>query len=907
MKARKYVEQNRVAAFVGFTLILVLVIGLAIIIPLGIRGGAPATKPTPTPTTGVVTPTPSTGVVTPTPTTGTKPTPTPTPGESTPTPIPGVVLGPQACPDTVKDPAHWRPFLTVPPDTFTYNPWNVTCGYMLGKPSLQAMVVAREIIGGSPTFRSVFVFDKITDPKPQLLFKVGHLLNGDAQISVYSTILTKEVDINSSINKDKPGLTTDLFREFQWSDKDGTFVQVAFPGIFPDLTRWEADDDQIMVNQGKDTWKNDPKQVAQKLAVKFFGWNRPLTATVISGGGAKDVYATVKVEGTPFPSMKTGPSVNVILSRLEGNTHNMWVAIAVEGGPPTNIEARSLVASPVKIEGKGGAYEGLIGHAYILDHLYTTVGQSMITALPGLGMGESPYSILVSYDTSFKQGPQEGIVETAMSSPVGGPYTMVKVLLDSQPRVAQGPVSCPLALQKEGYWDPILGIDPNVSSLGTVSCGNLKGDPSLQALVPVYHPASQTADIYVYDHITDAHPVQIFKLPGLIKGSAMVSGYSTVMTAEVDMNSSINKGKNLDQMTVDLFREFQWSGKTKTFEQVAFPGIFPDLTRWEAERDQNQVTIGKDGWKNDPKQVAQRLAAKFFGWNRPLKATVISGGGAKDVYATVKVEETPVQGMKSGPSVNVRLSRLGGNTHNMWVAIAVEDDSALTLTTIKSGSLVASPVKLEGKGDAFENTIGMAYILDHLYTTVGQGLVTGASGVGWGNVPYSIQVSYDTSFKQGPQEGVVEVLRDTPIESHPYSIVMVKVLLDPQPRVAQGPVSCPIALQVPGYWEKVLGIDSATGGVGTVDCGNLKGDPSLQALVPVYYTNGKPGHIDVYDRITDAHPVRLFSLQTGSALISGYSTIMTSDNDLYREFQWSAKAGTFVQVAFPGIFPELTR
>jgi len=33
MKARKYVDQNRVAAFVGFTLILVLVIGLAIIIP----------------------------------------------------------------------------------------------------------------------------------------------------------------------------------------------------------------------------------------------------------------------------------------------------------------------------------------------------------------------------------------------------------------------------------------------------------------------------------------------------------------------------------------------------------------------------------------------------------------------------------------------------------------------------------------------------------------------------------------------------------------------------------------------------------------------------------------------------------------------------------------------------------
>ncbi len=120
-----------------------------------------------------------------------------------------------------------------------------------------------------------------------------------------------------------------------------------------------------------------------------------------------------------------------------------------------------------------------------------------------------------------------------------------------------------------------------------------------------------------------------------------------------------------------------------------------------------------------------------------------------------------------------------------------------------------------------------------------------------GNVPYSIQVSYDTSFKIGPQEGIAEVLLSTPIEADPYAAVMVKVLLNPQPRVAQGSVSCPVAQQVPGYWETVLGIDTSTGGVGTVSCGNLKGDSSLQALVPVYSTTGKPGEIYVYDHIRE--------------------------------------------------------
>lgn len=69
----------------------------------------------------------------------------------------------------------------------------------MGKPGLQAMVVATDILGGGPVYRSIFVFDKITDPKPQMLFQVDHLLHGDAQISGYSTIMTKEVDVHPSI------------------------------------------------------------------------------------------------------------------------------------------------------------------------------------------------------------------------------------------------------------------------------------------------------------------------------------------------------------------------------------------------------------------------------------------------------------------------------------------------------------------------------------------------------------------------------------------------------------------------------------------------------------------------------------------------------------------------------------
>src|SRR5690242_7781017 len=92
MKVRKYFEQNRSTVIVGVTMTLILVTGLAIILPSASRGGTPATKPTPTPTTGVV-------------------TPTPIPADNIPTLAPEVVLGPQACPAAVKDPAHWDAIL----------------------------------------------------------------------------------------------------------------------------------------------------------------------------------------------------------------------------------------------------------------------------------------------------------------------------------------------------------------------------------------------------------------------------------------------------------------------------------------------------------------------------------------------------------------------------------------------------------------------------------------------------------------------------------------------------------------------------------------------------------------------------------------------------------------------------
>jgi hypothetical protein len=770
MKTRKYFEQHRLSVVVGIVMAAVLIIGLAIILPLSLRGGSPATTPTPTPTTGVVTPTPSPA---------TTPTPSTTPGESTPPPEQGVVWGPQACPAGIGSPAHWDAILGTRGSDSKVE--GVSCANVLGNPSLQALVTVRH--SNAHSTLDVYVFNNITSAKPAQLFKLSGLVQGDAKISGYNSVMTAQVDQNSSANAGKSASqwARDLFREFAWNAGKGTLVQVVFPGIFPDLTRYQAEADQALVNHGQDTWKNNPKQVALQLGKKFFGWTLPSTATLTSGGGAKDVYATVKiVENAPGTKP---PTINVILSRLEGNTHNMWVAIAVESGSGvlTSVGSRSLVASPVRLEGTGSAFEGDIGEAYILDHLYAVVGHAHLIGIPGLGMGMSPYSAQVSYDTTFKQGPQEGVVEVQLTNPIGiGPHAtvMVKVLLDSQPRVVSGPVSCPLAIQQAGYWDPIIGIDKNISSVGTVSCANLKGDPSLQALVPVYYPASHTVDVYVYDNITGAHPVQLFKLPGLNRGSTMISGTSTVLTAQVDPNSSINTGKTGDQLTVDLFREFQWDGKAGSFVQIVFPGFYPDLTRWQAEADQYAVELQQDAWKLDAMKTAEHFAAQFLPTgpnNQPARLiTLVSGGGTHDLTAQVNVSFT--NGPNFVRTTRLTLKRLEGNVSGIWEVTAVQADW-MYISSPKSApaTQLTSPVTVSGYGPQFESQVGTVYILDHLYNTIGSGYGMGTAGFGDG--PFSVDVSYISSFKAGAQEGIVELVH-TSGAPFDYGVVMVKVLVN---------------------------------------------------------------------------------------------------------------------------------
>src|SRR6266571_7551292 len=385
---------------ISASLLLLLTLFLA-----ACSSGGGSNNPTPTPGTGKGS----------TPTTGTNATPTASL-------TPGVGLGPRPCPDAVKDPAHWDPIIGTQANVTKVE--KVICGNLIGNPALQASVTVRYT--GTGAILDFYVYSKITQPNPTQLFKLQGLYKGDAKISGYNTVLTAEVDQNSSINKNKPNaeFQQDLFREFKWSDGAGTLVPVAFGGIFPDLTRYQAESDQAKVNQGEDPWKLSAATVSMRLATDLLQWPSNAQTTVVSGGGKSDLNAVVNVVSAGPPSV----SIKVSLIRLEGNTNGgIWIVTSVESPNMSITAPQSLdrLTSPTTVTGKGNAFEGVIGTVKILDHLYSDIGHAQ--AKGAIGNGNTTFSTNVSYSSSFHGGAQEGLVVLLAANSAGGPSPAVIV------------------------------------------------------------------------------------------------------------------------------------------------------------------------------------------------------------------------------------------------------------------------------------------------------------------------------------------------------------------------------------------------------------------------------------------------------------------------------------------------
>jgi hypothetical protein len=352
--------------------------------------------------------------------------------------------------------------------------------------------------------------------------------------------------------------------------------------------------------------------------------------------------------------------------------------------------------------------------------------------------------------------------------------TATSPTVSPSPGILLGPQACPSLIQNPTSWEAIIPIQPGVTQVQSVTCGYLKGVPVLQALVTVIHnDASKTLDVYVYDDITGARPVQIFKLQNLYLGAARISGYNSVETAEAIPTDKQNTTENVASCAHDLCREFKWSDGAGTLVQVAFPGIFPDVTRYQAEDDQLQVNQGQQAWKLSATMTAQAFGASLLHWDANASATLVSGGGARDTQAVVNLKNTA----PGSAPLTISLARLEGNTNGgIWIITDVET-GGLTITQPQAGSIIHSSASVTGTGSAFEGVIGKVTVLDSQGNDLGHATVQGSKGNG--NTTFTTSLSIKPGFANGAEEGLVLLTATSNANGGIAGATVVKVLIQP--------------------------------------------------------------------------------------------------------------------------------
>lgn len=376
-----------------------------------------------------------------------------------------------------------------------------------------------------------------------------------------------------------------------------------------------------------------------------------------------------------------------------------------------------------------------------------------------------------SSNGSTNKGNSSSATKSSGSSSTDVSVNVTADAVTPPPKVTLGSQPCPAVVSTPSYWDPIIGTQSGVSAVSRVTCANLIGNSTLQALILVgYQGTGNVMDVYVYDKITNPHPQQLFKLQNLYKGDAKVSGYNTILTAEVDQDSSVNKNAGSAQQP-DLFREFKWSDGAGTFVPVPFPGLFPVLTRYQAEADQQQVNEGHQPWQLSASMTAQALAANLLKWAPDAPATIIQGGGQQDLNAVVDVK-SPNPG---GSTIRITMTRLYGNRNGgIWVATGVATPG-VSINVPRPNDRLSSPVNVSGVSQAFEGKAGTIHILDHTGSDIGHADVQPSQGMG--KVTYKATVSYNSSFKMGTQEGIVALYVPSNADGSIAAAVLVKVLL----------------------------------------------------------------------------------------------------------------------------------
>ena len=258
------------------------------------------------------------------------------------------------------------------------------------------------------------------------------------------------------------------------------------------------------------------------------------------------------------------------------------------------------------------------------------------------------------------------------------------------------------------------------------------GQPS--ALVSVTNPGSQhTLDVYIYGCTMQQHTPRLnilFTQRSLLQGTVAISSRNTLITSELDPLASPQDSTIEQPLQQNIYREYAW--RNGAFVQIAFPSLYPILSRSEAEALQQQADAGQSLPWSDPLTTAEQMAKDLLNW---------SGNNPQDIVLSNDGTTAQVKLVQQNPAleVTVTLKRLiEQNSKGLWFVVGAQT-TGITLKSVGQSPQPTSPsLTFQGTGLLADGQTTIT-LFDHTLTPL---ILNGISLSVYGTGAYSGTLSY---------------------------------------------------------------------------------------------------------------------------------------------------------------------
>ena len=257
----------------------------------------------------------------------------------------------------------------------------------------------------TPPTLDVYVFGcTVQQSQPRLtqLFSQQGLVHGSVTLTPQHTLLIENLDTKllPSVIPFLQPLQQNIYHEYIW--RQGTFVQMNYPGFYPVSSRSEAEELQQSSNDGQAVPWNDPLSTALQMSRDLLQWSPDPQAQLLS-----HVADTAVVQLT-----KQSPHVVLVVTLkqlLQNNASGLWFVtdartkgMIVTRAGTLNQALPSPQNSPLRFSGANALIDGKTT-ASLFDHTMTPIGQA--SNIPLTVRSDSSFSGSLAY-TNLLSGQQ---------------------------------------------------------------------------------------------------------------------------------------------------------------------------------------------------------------------------------------------------------------------------------------------------------------------------------------------------------------------------------------------------------------------------------------------------------------------------------------------------------------------